>query len=254
MTRRYLIWFIFLLATGHSSGQHSVSADSKFKILKQYLTGTPEIYGVFDNTDSYFVTHFDSVFASVFDSDAYLAKGKIWHRNQLTEFKAYISVDTTEKIQKMGPVISDDDFEDTLEWDHWGFQSPLMKDTTISLYRMTGEIQLEENSVEEFSGTFSGTFTLYFYFKAKPLILKKLETPEGSYLEPGFYSSGFWRGNHHRELGAIPFSFSNSRFYKNDDNEQELQDLRFQMDGSSNFSNIAIFPVGCMKPPAKWYQ
>ncbi|MCC7297113.1 MAG: hypothetical protein IT244_02165 [Bacteroidia bacterium] len=216
-------------------------------IFRSYFLQNEQIFGVFDSTDSYFVTHFDSVVQSPFDPSAFLSGGKIWHKGQTTSFKGYISIDTVIEIK------TDTNTEQTTDT-FWALKTPEMKIAGTSIWNCSGEIRIIENDSAKYAGTFNGTFGMYFYYRSKNQYVKPLSAELGFGNDPGMNILGFWRSPNHQNFGHIPFCMSNCLPQTRDDNTTALPDLRFQSDGSSSFSNIAIFPEGVAKPPVNWFQ
>lgn len=219
------------------------------KVFRNTLVQPSELFGVFDNTESYFVSHFDSVVQSPFDPNYLLAGGKIWHKGILTHFKSYITVDTTVRIQldtnrSMGEEI------DTF----WALQTTEMKIPGTTLWKCEGEIMISEFDTSQFIGNFRGTFTIYFYYREKSGLVKALPADKGYGLEPGMYMNGFWRSKTNDDFKSIPFAIASSSVKNREDNQSELPDLRFMEDGTMSFSNIAIFPENCLKPQSGWFQ
>lgn len=219
------------------------------KVFRTALVQPSELYGVFDSTDSYFVSHFDSVVQSPFDLNCLLAGGKIWHKGMLTHFKGYITVDTTIAIQ-----LPTDTAESAETDTFWALVSPEMKIPGTTLWKCEGEIVLSEQDTTAFVGNFQGTFTLYFYYREKSGLVKALPADKGYGLEPGMYMNGFWRSKVTQDFVSVPFAIASNLIKARDDNQSELPDLRFREDGSMSFSNIAIFPENCLKPQPGWFQ
>jgi hypothetical protein len=219
------------------------------KVFRTAFVQPSELYGVFDSTESYFVSHFDSVVQSPFDLNCLLAGGKIWHRGIQTHFKGYITVDTTVAIQ-----LPTDSLEASETDTFWALVSPEMKIPGTTLCKCEGEIILSENDTTQYIGNFQGTFTLYFYYREKSGFVKALPADKGYGLEPGMYMNGFWRSKVTKDFISIPFAIASNPIKAREDNQSELPDLRFREDGSMSFSNIAIFPEHCLKPQPGWFQ
>lgn len=216
------------------------------RVLRSYLLQKPEVFGVFDGPESYFVLHFDSLIQSPFDSLAFLCGGKIWHKNKLTHFKGYISADTVSAMDMADTALGEDLF--------WGYEQPEMKIAGTQLLKFSGEMDIIELDSSDYSGVFSANFTCNFYYRSKTDFVKPLPDKGRNDFEPGMYVSGFWRSQNQIELGNIPFSFASTLPVLRDDGSAVLQDLRFQADGSVSFSNIAIYPSECTKPEVGWFE
>lgn len=252
--RHFAVFILLWLYFGSLRGQQAFPQSNYQGIFNSYLLQSGEFYGVFDSTDSYFAVHFDTITQSRFDSTSFLGFGKIWHRGQITSFKAYLTMDTIRQMLYNGVRINETDSTDTMDLNHWAFSKDFMKVAGTQLWHCEGEVQMAENTESEFSGIFTGTFSIHFLYRPKTAYIKPLPAVDGFGLEPGWYFMGFWRGIHHPEFGNVPFAFANTTFQTAEENSTLLPDLRFQKDGSSCFSNIAIYREGCMKPPVNWYQ
>lgn len=243
--RSVLLIFSLILA-GIAPLRAQMQAAQYRDIFKSYLLQQDEHYGLFDSTDSYFIVHFDSVVQSPFDSFAFLAGGKIWHRSQITSFKAYIDADTATEI--LMPLSFDGDINL-----HWAMNQQEMLVPGTKLMQCSGEINMIENDSSEYSGVFSGIFTSHFYFRPKTQYVKALPAIPQPDLEPGFYTTGFWSSEKKPHLGTIPFAFSNSEPFPTELGEA-LADLRFTADGNITFSNFVQFETGTVKLPLNWYK
>lgn len=248
-----LLAFLLLTGSRFLAAQTTVTPDSTLypEIFRMYALQNQEFYGVFDSTDSYFSCHFDSFTVSPFDHTAIIAGGKIWHRGQLTHFKAYFSVDDITRL--IDYTASTDSSTEDIPESHWAFAHEMMKVPGTTLWQCAGEVLMVEDTTEKYAGIFSGVYELVFAYRSKTKYIKPLPLAPDLASTPGFYTGGFWRSADENPVGTISFCFSSSRPNCDDDGNCELPDLRMDI-GPSGFSNIATFGSTSLKPQALWYQ